>query len=138
MAVSPVAHVTLPDRPVGSLRPIRCRRVSRVCPAERGLLGWSQAAGVATPRTHLSDSLVILIMKVPLLRRPQARAGLTGSRQCQVILGRTPLQTDEGARAAGGRLGFGAEYPCPQGPVWDSIKDALLSLIKYASLPVKL
>lgn len=136
--MSPVARVTSPDRPVGSLRPIRCRRVSRVCPAERGLLGWSQAAGVATPRTHLSDSLVILIMKVPLLRRPQARAGLTGSRQCQVILGRTPLQTDEGARAAGGRLGFGGRVPLPPGACLGHVKDALLSLIKYASLPVKL
>lgn len=137
MAVSPVAHVTLPDRPVGSLRPIRCRRVSRVCPAERGLLGWSLAAGVATPRTQLSDSLVILIMKVPLLRRPQARAGLRGSRQCQVILRCHFRQMRErGLRVGGSALA--AEYPCPQGPVWDSVKDALLSLIKYASLPVKL
>lgn len=48
----------------------------------------------------------------------------------------TSEMRERGLRVGGSALA--AEYPCPQGPVWDSVKDALLSLIKYASLPVKL
>lgn len=135
--MSPVAHVTSVERPVDRLGPIRCRRISRVCPTEQGPLEWSQAAGVATLLTHTSDILVILIMKVQLLQRPRACTWLWGSLQCQIILGCHLRQMRERGLLVG-RVALVADYLCPQGAVWDIFKDALLSLIKYASLPVKL
>lgn len=114
--MSPVAHVTSVEHPVGRLGTIRCRRVPHVCPTERGLLEWSQADGVATLLTHISDILVILIIKVQLLRRPQARTWLWGSLQCQVILGCHFRQMREHGLLVG-RVALVADYPCPQGAV---------------------
>lgn len=109
--VSPGAHVTLSRSPGASWQGARQPELR--------------------PSSHgSSGSLVILIMKGQLLWTPQAPTCCWQSLRCHRRQMREPWLPWQGGRVA--------DCPCPQGAVWDIFKDALLSLIKYASAPVKL
>lgn len=121
--------------PGGRLGPFRFRGVcetSHVCPAARGLLG--------TEPGSLSGVLAYQLLRQPRgihdasaapSETPGPHLALAGAGNAQWSLGCQGRQTREPWLPGAGWLS--GSLPLPQGAIWDIFKDALLSLMKYAS-----